>query len=78
MRVPISLDIGQHPQPDGTFSFYGTTPSGFDFEVGAAAGTIEPATWQAVKTGSTSSWGHKPRLRLKLRAMGDLAARMWA
>lgn len=74
-KVPLSLSIGQHPDPDGTFSFYGATPSGFDFEIGAGSGEIDPAGWQAVRTGSTSSWGHQPQLRLKLRMAGALLAR---
>jgi 2,3-dihydroxybiphenyl 1,2-dioxygenase len=73
--VPISLDLGQHPHPDGTFSFYGTTPAGFDFEIGAGAGLIEPQAWSSTATATTSSWGHKPRMRLKLRAVRDLASR---
>jgi len=74
LKVPISLDIGQHPDPDGTFSFYGTTPSGFDFEIGAGGREIVPEAWHPVNTTRTSSWGHRPRLRLKLRAVADLAA----
>ena len=44
-RVPLSLELGQHPDPDGTFSFYGRTPSGFDFEIGAGTQEIDPAGW---------------------------------
>lgn len=76
--VPISLDLGQHPRPDGTFSFYGTTPAGFDFEIGAGAGLIDPQRWESTATGQTSSWGHKPRMRLRLRAIRDLASRALA
>ena len=45
-KVPLSLELGQHPDPDGTFSFYGATPSGFDFEIGAGTQTIDPDGWQ--------------------------------
>ena len=41
-KVPLSLDLGQHPDPDGTFSFYAATPSGFDFEIGAGTREIDP------------------------------------
>ncbi len=76
-RVPLSLTLGQHPDPDGTFSFYGTTPSGFDFEIGAGSGEIDPAAWQAVRTDVTSAWGHAPQLRLRLKmAAGLLASRL--
>lgn len=71
-KVPLSLGIGQHPDPDGTFSFYGTTPSGFDFEIGSGSGLIEPQGWAPVATSTTSAWGHEPRLRLKLRAARDM------
>lgn len=74
-KVPLSLGLGQHPDPDGTFSFYGQTPSGFDFEIGAGSREIEPAGWQTMKTAVTSSWGHKPQLRLQLKMARELAIR---
>lgn len=70
--MPLALTIGQHPDPDGTFSFYGMTPSGFDFEIGAGSQEIEPAGRPADHTSVTSSWGHQPQLRLKLRLVGAL------
>ena len=66
-KVPVSLGLGQHPDPDGTFSFYAATPSGFDFEIGSASHLIEPKAWQTQITHTTSSWGHKPTLRLQLK-----------
>ncbi|MDM0037145.1 VOC family protein [Variovorax sp. J22P271] len=74
-RVPLSLELGQHPDPDGTFSFYGVTPSGFDFEIGAGTRTIDPVGWQTHHTDVTSAWGHKPRLRLQLKMAAGLIAR---
>ncbi len=77
-RVPLSLGLGQHPDPDGTFSFYGATPSGFDFEIGAGSQTINPAGWQVQTTDVTSTWGHAPNLRLQLQmAAGLLASKVW-
>jgi biphenyl-2,3-diol 1,2-dioxygenase len=73
-KVPLSLSLGQHPDPDGTFSFYGSTPSGFDFEIGAGSKTIDPRGWEVERTTQTSSWGHVPQLRLKLRMEGALIA----
>lgn len=73
-RVPLSLSLGQHPDPDSTFSFYGATPSGFDFEIGAGSQTIDPAGWQAQDTTTTSSWGHAPTLRLKLQVAAAMLA----
>lgn len=69
-----SLDLGQHPDPDGTISFYAPTPSGFDFEIGAGSGTIDPATHRTETKYVTSDWGHRPSLRLKLRGAVDLLA----
>jgi 2,3-dihydroxybiphenyl 1,2-dioxygenase len=69
-----SLDLGQHPDPDGTVSFYAPTPSGFDFEIGAGSGTIDPATHQTEIKHITSDWGHKPSLRMQLRGAIDLIA----
>jgi biphenyl-2,3-diol 1,2-dioxygenase len=77
-QVPLSLGLGQHPDPDGTFSFYGATPSGFDFEIGAGSQTINPAGWQVQTTDVTSTWGHAPKLRLQLQmAAGLLASKVW-
>lgn len=73
-KVPISLDLGQHPHPDGTVSFYGVTPSGFDFEIGAGCKEIEPRGWQPLHTSVTSSWGHKPSLRLQMKMAAGLIA----
>jgi 2,3-dihydroxybiphenyl 1,2-dioxygenase len=73
-RVPISLDLGQHPHPDGTISFYGMTPSGFDFEIGAGCKEIEPQGWQPLHTTVTSSWGHKPSLRLQMKMAANMIA----
>ena len=75
LGVPMSLDLGQHPAPDGTVSFYGRTPSGFDFEIGAGSGEIEPADWQPRRMDVTSVWGHAPSWRLKLRMASGLARR---
>lgn len=74
-KVPLSLGLGQHPDPDGTFSFYGRTPSGFDFEIGAGGQEIEPAGWREHTTDVTSVWGHKPKLGLQLRIAKDLVVR---
>jgi hypothetical protein len=74
-RVKLSLGLGQHSDPDGTFSFYGVTPSGYDFEIGAGGKEIEPERWQELRTHKTSSWSHAPTLGLRLRAVGNLIAR---
>jgi 2,3-dihydroxybiphenyl 1,2-dioxygenase len=76
-RVPFSLGLGQHPDPDGTLSFYGRTPAGFDFEVGAGGREIDPDGWRELQAGTTSAWGHAPTLGLRLRAArGLIAARL--
>lgn len=67
-----SLDLGQHPDPDGTVSFYAPTPSGFDYEIGAGSGAIDPATHQTEVKHVTSDWGHKPSLRMQLRGAVDM------
>jgi biphenyl-2,3-diol 1,2-dioxygenase len=74
LGVPLSLGLGQHPAPDGTVSFYGRTPSGFDFELGAGGEQIDPAGWQPSEQSVTSTWGHRPTLGLQLRAVRDLVA----
>jgi 2,3-dihydroxybiphenyl 1,2-dioxygenase len=74
LRVPLSLSLGQHADPDGTFSFYGVTPSGFEFEVGAGSHEIDPATFVAVQSDTPSTWGHKPTARLKFQTLGGIIA----
>ena len=73
-RLPFSLDLGEHPDPDGTLSFYTRAPAGFDLEIGAGGKEIEPAGWRELAQSATSSWGHRPTLALKLRAAVNLVA----
>jgi len=76
LGVPITLTLGQHPEPDGMVSFYGMTPSGFEFEIGAAGRMIDPARFEPIKLGVTSDWGHHPTLRAKWNLLSAaLAAR---
>lgn len=76
--VPISLDLGQHPDPDGTFSFYGAGPSGFDVEIGAGSREIDPAQWREMVTSVTSRWGHQPQWHLKWEmAKALIVSRLW-
>lgn len=75
LKVPLSLSLGQHPDPDGTFSFYGATPSGFDFELGSGSREIVPQNWEEQATGITSVWGHKPQMRLQLKMAKELVIR---
>lgn len=70
--IPFSLELGQHPDPDGTVSFYAATPSGFDFEIGAGSGEIDPASHVTEIKTRTSDWGHRPSLRMQLRGAIDL------
>lgn len=65
LKVPIILTLGQHPEPDGMVSFYGMTPSGFDFEIGAVGQLIDPAHFEPTTIHATSDWGHHPTLRAK-------------
>jgi biphenyl-2,3-diol 1,2-dioxygenase len=73
-QVPLSLSLGQHPDPDGTFSFYGETPSGFDFEIGAGSKEIDPRGWQVQQGPMASTWGHKPKLRTQLKMAVEVLA----
>jgi 2,3-dihydroxybiphenyl 1,2-dioxygenase len=75
--VQLSLGLGQHPDPDGTVSYYAQTPSGFDFEIGFGSGEIDPQSWQVQAMTQPSRWGHEPTLRLKLKMAGAFLARGW-
>jgi 2,3-dihydroxybiphenyl 1,2-dioxygenase len=74
LDVPLSLSLGQHSDPDGTFSFYGVTPSGFEFEIGAGSHEIDPSSFREVHSQTPSAWGHQPTLRLKLQTLRGLVA----
>lgn len=58
-RQPIALTLGEHPN-DKMFSFYVTTPSGFDIEFGTRGIEIDDATWEVTTFDRISSWGHRP------------------
>jgi 2,3-dihydroxybiphenyl 1,2-dioxygenase len=75
LKVPIILTLGQHPEPDGMVSFYGMTPSGFDFEIGAAGRLIDPAKFEPITIHVTSDWGHHPTLRAKWNLISAAIAR---
>jgi 2,3-dihydroxybiphenyl 1,2-dioxygenase len=57
--VPITRSLGRHPN-DRMFSFYGQTPSGFQFELGWAGRKIDDATWTTSVYSQISEWGHRP------------------
>ncbi len=57
--VRIVLTLGRHPN-DRMFSFYARTPSGFEFEYGWGARTVDDATWQPTTYDHISEWGHHP------------------
>jgi catechol 2,3-dioxygenase-like lactoylglutathione lyase family enzyme len=73
-KLPFSLELGEHPDPDGTLSFYARTPAGFDLEIGAGGNEIEPHGWREGRQSTTSAWGHQPTLGLKMRAAANLVA----
>lgn len=55
----LSRGIGQHPN-DKELSFYVHTPSGFEFEIGWDALTVDEATWQeGLSYPNMSNWGHE-------------------
>lgn len=55
----LSRSIGQHPN-DRELSFYVQSPSGFDFEIGWDALTVDEATWKpGQRYDQMSTWGHE-------------------
>jgi len=59
LGVPIALTLGRHPN-DRMISFYGVTPAGFLFEVGADGREIDDRDWQVRTYDAVSEWGHRP------------------
>ena len=54
--VPITQGLGRHP--DGIFSFYCRSPSGFEFEIGAGSVIVDNDDWPVDTYHETSDWGH--------------------
>ncbi|MDN3567294.1 VOC family protein [Paeniroseomonas aquatica] len=72
--IPFSLDLGQHPPPDGTTSFYAGSPSGFDIEIGGDSQDFAASEDAAPgESATTSAWGHAPSLRTRLRVAQAMA-----
>ena len=57
--TPLSLDIGRHTN-DHMFSFYMSSPSGFDIEYGWGGRLIDDSTWVVQRHVSPAIWGHQP------------------
>jgi len=57
--VRITQTLGRHPN-DGMFSFYGRTPSKFEFEFGHGGRIVDDATWEPTSYDRISDWGHHP------------------
>jgi 2,3-dihydroxybiphenyl 1,2-dioxygenase len=53
----IAATLGRHTN-DRMFSFYVSSPSGFDVEFGADPLTLDDATWHVRRYDKTSVWGH--------------------
>jgi len=59
LGVPIALTLGRHPN-DRMISFYGVTPAGFLFELGAEGREVDDRDWQVRTYDAVSEWGHRP------------------
>jgi len=59
MGVPLERTLGRH-QNDRMVSFYGVTPSGFNFEIGWGARQIDDRDWEVRTYRDASDWGHRP------------------
>jgi 2,3-dihydroxybiphenyl 1,2-dioxygenase len=57
--VRIINTLGKHPN-DKMFSFYGKTPSGFQFEFGWGGREVDDASWEPTTYDHISEWGHHP------------------
>jgi len=59
LGVPLARTLGRH-QNDRMVSFYGVTPSGFQFEIGWGARQIDDRNWDIKTYHGVSDWGHRP------------------
>lgn len=60
-RVKQTMTLGKHSN-DQMISFYASTPSGFDVEVGCAGIPVHDENWRVTHHNVISMWGHKPVL----------------
>ncbi len=56
--VRVTQTMGRHPN-DRMLSFYGLTPSGFEFECGYGGVEIDDAAWVPATYDRISLWGHR-------------------
>jgi 2,3-dihydroxybiphenyl 1,2-dioxygenase len=56
--IPIFMTLGRHTN-DEMFSFYMTTPSGFNIEFGWGGKSIDDAIWEVTQYQAVSLWGHR-------------------
>ena len=57
--VKQTMTIGKHSN-DEMISFYVSTPSGFDLEVGCGGIPVYDDEWRVTHHKVISMWGHKP------------------
>ena len=55
----MALTVGQHTN-DKELSYYATTPSGFEWEVGWNPIVVDEKTWEPTTYQGISIWGHTP------------------
>lgn len=58
LGIPLARSLGRH-QNDRMVSFYGVTPSGFNFEIGWGARQVDDRDWEVRTYGAASDWGHR-------------------
>jgi 2,3-dihydroxybiphenyl 1,2-dioxygenase len=72
----MAHEMGQHPN-DLELSFYVTTPSGFEIELGWDALSVDESQWTPADYPNISVWGHKPQksgpLDLALLNLGNFS-----
>jgi|GEM_PF-4445056 len=74
--LSMANQLGRHPLPDGTTSFYALSPAGFDVEVGAGGNVLDGSDLdEPFQTDTPSSWGHNPGPRAALRLLMVLLRR---
>ena len=56
----MALGVGQHTN-DRELSYYATTPSGFEWEVGWNPIVVDENTWEPATYQGISIWGHTPQ-----------------
>ncbi|MFJ9371388.1 VOC family protein [Nocardia sp. NPDC101769] len=73
----MALSVGQHTN-DRELSYYATTPSGFEWEVGWNPIVVDESTWEPTTHRGISIWGHTPEGQTIIDKLTQFKTAAWS